>query len=152
MSPEVNDHVSLQWPRGLWDSNRWFLENKFRTRLVELHPLRLIQSNSYDLNFFQLFFLIFSPCITQNQNQFNMEKGQENHNYILIIIFIYFLSNKAPWPAGYVSIGGEFSLNKVVIGGLIVISNLDGLFPRAFLDWKFNFRPCCGWVLDRIWC
>jgi hypothetical protein len=36
--PEVNDHVSLQWPWGLWDSNWWPLGSKPRAWPVELHP------------------------------------------------------------------------------------------------------------------
>jgi hypothetical protein len=42
MGPEVNDNVSFQWSRDLWDSNWWSLGSKPRTWLVELHPSEFI--------------------------------------------------------------------------------------------------------------
>jgi len=42
MGPKVNDNVSFQWSRDLWDSNWWSLGNKPRTWLVELHPSEFI--------------------------------------------------------------------------------------------------------------
>jgi hypothetical protein len=38
---EVNDHVSLKWPWGSWDSNWWSLGSKLKAWPVELHPSML---------------------------------------------------------------------------------------------------------------
>ena len=42
MGLEVNDNVSFQWSRDLWESNWWSLGSKPRTWLVELHPSEFI--------------------------------------------------------------------------------------------------------------
>jgi hypothetical protein len=38
MGSKVNDHVSLQWLWGSWDSNWWPLGSKFRAWPIKLYP------------------------------------------------------------------------------------------------------------------
>jgi len=62
MGPEVNDHVSLQWLWGLWDSNRWPLENKLKTWPVKLYPsglpILLICSNKAMVQFTEIRYVL----------------------------------------------------------------------------------------------
>jgi hypothetical protein len=47
---EVNNHVSLQWSWGLWDSNWWSLGSKPRAWPVEPHSSGLKDCNSWYMN------------------------------------------------------------------------------------------------------
>jgi len=119
MSFKVNDHVNLQWSKNLWDLNRWFLLNKFKTWLIKLYPFQITLftlSSCHVLCFFitdkifgflsflflytvVYFSLLFKCFFFSNSffmySKFNVKTKQKNIVFFYLDLFIV-IENNSP--------------------------------------------------------